>query len=147
MYPPIFRERKKLVLNPTSLDELAKQLRKGGVLAGIHPEGTRNRGADPYELLPAQRGVGRVVHAARVPVIPVFVHGLVGGLPAQILNNLKPQEHRIVIVFGSPVELTDLLEQPASAKVHQAIADRTLEAVARLGHEEREIRARRETTG
>ncbi len=142
MYPPIFRERRKLALNPLSLDELAFQLRKGGVLAGVHPEGTRNRGEDPYQLLPAQRGVGRVVHAARVPVIPVFVNGLVGDLKAQILNNLHPDEHQIVIAFGAPVELDDLLDQPSSPKVHQAIADRTLAAVAQLGLEEREVRAR-----
>jgi len=140
MYPPIFRDRKKLLLNPTSLDELARQLRKGGVLAGIHPEGTRSQGPSPYDLLPAQRGVGRVVQAARVPVIPVFINGLVSDLKSQILNNWQPLAHPIAIVFGAPVELDDLLSQPNTPKVHQAIADRTLFAVAKLGQEEREIR-------
>jgi 1-acyl-sn-glycerol-3-phosphate acyltransferase len=141
MYPPIFRERKKLALNLCSLDELAAQLRRGGVLAGIHPEGTRNKGPNPYALLPAQRGTGRVVQAARVPVIPVFVNGLVGDLKAQILNNLAPRKHPIVIVFGAPVPLEDLIQQPESPKVHQAIADRTLAAVTALGEEEQVIRA------
>jgi len=144
MYPPIFRERKKLALNLASLDELARQLRRGGVLAGIHPEGTRNQGPDPYRLLPAQRGVGRVVQAARVPVIPVFVNGLVGDLKAQLLNNFRPRDHQIVIVFGAPVALDDLIQQPSTPKVHQAIADRVLASVEQLGQEEREIRDRLE---
>ena len=65
MYPPIFRERKKAFLNPASIEELGWLLRRGGMLAGIHPEGTRNLGDDPYSFLPAQRGVGKIIHAAR----------------------------------------------------------------------------------
>jgi len=42
MYPPIFRDRRKLALNPTSLDELAWLLRRGGMFAGLHPEGIGN---------------------------------------------------------------------------------------------------------
>ena len=47
MYPPLFRERKKLILNPTSLDELSWLLKRGGMVAGIHPEGTRKKDDDP----------------------------------------------------------------------------------------------------
>ncbi|HVR20294.1 MAG TPA: lysophospholipid acyltransferase family protein [Polyangiaceae bacterium] len=145
MYPPIFRERKKAFLNPASIEELGWLLRRGGMLAGIHPEGTRNLGDDPYSFLPAQRGVGKIIHAARVPVIPVFVNGLINDLPRQIGSNFDGTGRKIVVVFGAPVDFGELLLAPSTPKVHQAIADRTLEAIATLGSEERKHRAALET--
>jgi 1-acyl-sn-glycerol-3-phosphate acyltransferase len=141
MYPPIFRERRQLVLNPTSLDELAWLLRRGGMFAGLHPEGTRKRDDDPYTFLPAQRGVGRVIHQARVPVIPVFINGLINDLPRQVISNFDGTGRRIVVVFGQPIDFSDLYDKPGSQRVHQAIAARTLEAIAKLGQEERTHRA------
>jgi 1-acyl-sn-glycerol-3-phosphate acyltransferase len=142
MYPPIFRERKKLMLNPTALDELAWLLRQGGYFCGIHPEGTRKKDDDPYTFLPAQRGVGRVIHEARVPVIPVFVNGLLpNDLPRQVASNFDGTGRKIVVVFGAPIDFADLLAQPSTPKVHQAIAERTLEVIGRLGTEERARRA------
>jgi 1-acyl-sn-glycerol-3-phosphate acyltransferase len=139
MYPPIFRDRKKLALNLASLDELAWLLRQGDVLAGVHPEGTRNKGEDPYALLPAQRGVGRLIHAARVPVVPVFVNGLLPSFREQVFANSN--EHRVVVVFGEPIDFSAEYAQPASAKLEAAIAEKALSAVAALGQEERAHRA------
>jgi 1-acyl-sn-glycerol-3-phosphate acyltransferase len=144
MYPPIFRERRQLALNPTSLDELAWLLRRGGMFAGLHPEGTRKRDDDPYTFLPAQRGVGRVIHQARVPVIPVFINGLINDLPRQVASNFDGTGRRIVVVFGEPIDFSDLYEKPGSQRVHQAIADRTLEVIGKLGADER---VRREALG
>jgi 1-acyl-sn-glycerol-3-phosphate acyltransferase len=144
MYPPIFRGRRQLALNPTSLDELAWLLRRGGMFAGLHPEGTRKRDDDPYTFLPAQRGVGRVIHQARVPVIPVFINGLINDLPRQVMSNFDGTGRRIVVVFGEPIDFSDLYEKPGSQRVHQAIANRTLEVIGKLGQEER---ARREALG
>lgn len=142
MYPPIFRERRKAALNGKSLDELAWLVRRGGVLAGLHPEGTRNRGDDPYSLLPAQRGVGRLIHETRVPVIPVFINGLLPtDLPRQVRSNFDGTGTPILVVFGAPVDFGELLDQRTSPRTHQAIADRALAAVAALGSEERELRA------
>jgi len=138
MYPPIFRQRKQLILNPTSLDELAWLLRQGGYFCGIHPEGTRKKDEDPYTFLPAQRGVGRVIREARVPVIPVFINGLLPkDLPRQIASNFDGTGRKIVVVFGEPIDFSDLYAQPSTPKVHQAIAERTLEVIGRLGAEER----------
>ncbi|MFZ5890939.1 MAG: lysophospholipid acyltransferase family protein [Myxococcota bacterium] len=141
MYPPIFRERSKAVLNLAGLDELTWLLRRGGVFAGLHPEGTRKRDDDPYTLLPAQRGVGRVIRDAQVPVIPVFINGLLNDLPEQVKSNFARTGRKIVVVFGKPVDFSDLLQAPSTPKTHQAIADRALEAVAALGAEERSHRA------
>lgn len=141
MYPPIFRERKQLSLNPLSLSELGFILRRGGAFAGLHPEGTRKKDDDPYTFLPAQRGVGKVIHEARVPVIPVFVNGLINDLPKQIRSNFDGTGRDIHVVFGAPIDFSDLYAERGSAKVHQAIADRALAAIAALGAEEREHRA------
>jgi 1-acyl-sn-glycerol-3-phosphate acyltransferase len=142
MYPPIFRARKKLALNPVSLDELAWLLRRGGYFCGVHPEGTRKKDDDPYTFLPAQRGIGRVIHEARVPVIPVFINGLLAhDLRRQVASNFDGTGRKIVVVFGAPIDFSDLYAEPGSPKVHQAIADRTLEVIGQLGQEERLRRA------
>jgi 1-acyl-sn-glycerol-3-phosphate acyltransferase len=144
MYPPIFRERRQAVLNVPSLAELAWLLRRGGFFAGIHPEGTRKRDDDPYTFLPAQRGVGRVIHDARVKVIPVFVNGLINDLYRQVKSNFDRTGRKIVVVFGEPIDFSDLFAQKGTPKVHQAIADRTLEVIGRLGQEERGYREKLE---
>ncbi|HEY3666301.1 MAG TPA: lysophospholipid acyltransferase family protein [Polyangiaceae bacterium] len=143
MYPPLFRERKKALMNPLSLEELAFLLRRGGMFAGIHPEGTRKRDDDPYTFLPAQRGVGKVIQDARVPVIPVFVNGLVNDIAKQVRSNFDGSGQDIFVVFGAPVDFGDLLDQGKSPKVHQAISDRVMQAVSELGQEERALRAAR----
>jgi len=141
MYPPLFRERKKLILNPTALDELSWLLRRGGMFCGIHPEGTRKKDDDPYTFLPAQRGVGRIIYGARVPVIPVFIHGLVNDLTRQVESNFDGSGREILVVFGKPIDFSDLLDEPPSARVEQRIADRTLEVIGELGQEEKRLRA------
>ena len=143
MYPPLFRERKKALMNPLALEELAFLLRRGGMFAGIHPEGTRKRDDDPYTFLPAQRGVGKVIQDARVPVIPVFINGLVNEIGKQVRSNFDRTGQDIFVVFGSQVDFGDLLDQGKSPKVHQAISDRVMQAVADLGQEERALRASR----
>lgn len=141
MYPPIFRERKKLTLNVTSLEELAWLLRRGGTFAGVHPEGTRKKDDDPYTFLPAQRGVGRLIYDARVPVVPVFVNGLGNDIVRQVKSNFNGTGGVINIVFGTPVDFGGLLDQRRSPKTDRAIAERTLEVIGELGQEERRIRA------
>ncbi len=140
MYPPIFRERKKLAMNLLALDELAYLLRRGGVFAGLHPEGKRKQDDDPYTFLPAQPGVGRVVHQAHVPVVPVFVNGLGNDMLRQMRDNFDRSGKPIYVVFGAPIHLDDLLRQPGSPKVYRAIAERCMEAIATLGQEEKALR-------
>ncbi|RYZ08252.1 MAG: 1-acyl-sn-glycerol-3-phosphate acyltransferase [Myxococcales bacterium] len=140
MYPPLFRERKKLILNPTSLDELSWLLKRGGMFAGIHPEGTRKKDDDPYTFLPAQRGVGRIIQGAKVPVIPVFINGLINDLPRQVESNFDGTGRDIIVVFGKPIDFGSLLDEPPSAKTEQRIADLTLEAIGQLGQREKSLR-------
>lgn len=141
MYPPIFRERSRAALNLASLDETARLLRRGGTFVGLHPEGTRNQGDDPYTLLPAQGGVGRVIQAARVDVLPVFINGLGNDLPKQVAGNFTRKGTPIIVNFGAPVDFGDLLDQAPSPRLHRRISEHALEQIRLLGEEERAIRA------
>lgn len=141
MYPPIFRERKKAGMNVLALDELAWMLKRGGVFAGLHPEGTRKRDNDPYTFLPAQPGVGRIIQAAKVPVIPVFINGLGNDLIAQVKGNWDGSGEPIHIVFGKAIDFGGLLEENSSPRVHRKISERCMEVIGELGQEERKLRA------
>jgi 1-acyl-sn-glycerol-3-phosphate acyltransferase len=142
MYPPIFRDRIRAPLNLVGLDELTHMLSRGGMFLGIHPEGTRNKDGDPYSLLPAQPGVGRIIHGSKSTVLPVFVNGLLqNDLRRQVQSNFDGTGIPVHIVFGKPVEFGELLAARGSPRTYRTIAERTLEAIAELGREERAIRA------
>jgi 1-acyl-sn-glycerol-3-phosphate acyltransferase len=141
MYPPIFRDRRRAALNLASLDELAGLLRGGGFFVGMHPEGTRKKDDDPYTLLPAQAGVGRVIRKAeRAMVIPVFVNGLSNDFVGQIRDGLRGKGEPIHLVFGAPIDFGRLLAAPESPRTYKQIAETCLQAIASLGEEERRIR-------
>lgn len=144
MYPPIFRDRARLGVNLAALDEMVKLVSTRDVLLGIHPEGTRNKTGDPYTLLPAQSGVGRIVHRARCPVLPVFLHGPGNSLLGEMRGTLTGTGKPIILVFGEPVPMDDLLERRGTASVYGEITARTMAAISALGQEERQARARLE---
>jgi 1-acyl-sn-glycerol-3-phosphate acyltransferase len=140
MYPPIFRDRKRAALNVASLDEIASLLRGGGFFVGLHPEGTRKKDGDPYTFLPAQSGIGRVIHKARVKVVPVFVNGLGNDFGKQFMNAATGRGEPITLVFGAPVAFGTLLDAPAGPKAYQRLAEACLDAIAKLGEEEKALR-------
>jgi 1-acyl-sn-glycerol-3-phosphate acyltransferase len=143
MYPPLFRDKRRTVLNVLGLDELAELLRGGETLVGIHPEGTRNTGTDPYALLPAKSGVGRLIYAARgIPVVPVFTNGLLpNDLPRQIVSNFDGTGTPIHSVFGSPIDFGERLCEGPSPRLFTRLAEACLDEVRKLGEEEKAIRA------
>ena len=142
MYPPVFRDKKRATLNLASLDEVARLLRRGGTFVGVHPEGTRKKDGDPYTFLPAQSGVGRLIHHAKVTVLPVFVNGLVNSIPQQIASNVTKKGAPVHVVFGAPVDFDGALSLPPSPRVYKRISERALEAIAALGQEEKAHRSR-----
>jgi 1-acyl-sn-glycerol-3-phosphate acyltransferase len=143
MYPPVFRDRSRATLNLAGLDEVVWMARRGGAFIGLHPEGTRNKDGDPYALLPAQSGVGRIIRHARVDVLPVFINGLLThDLWKQVSSNVTKTGAPIIAVFGKPVDFGGLTEETPSPRLYKKIADRTLEAIGELSVEERAIRAR-----
>jgi 1-acyl-sn-glycerol-3-phosphate acyltransferase len=144
MYPPVFRERKRAALNLASLDEVVRLVKNGGAFVGLHPEGMRNKTDDPYTLLPAQGGVGRIIQAARgkATVFPVFVNGLSNDIVRQVGSNYMKNGAPVTVVFGKPVDFGGLLGEPPSPRLHRRISEHALDAIRRLGEEERELRAR-----
>lgn len=139
MYPPIFRDRKRLSLNHTAFSELSQAI-SGGRSVGIHPEGTRNRDPDPYSFLPAQSGIGRLMHMANAPVVPFYINGLSNNFLKQILGNFTGKGEPLIIVFGDPIDLSDLLAEPPTGKTYKLIAERVMDKIVDLSIEEKEIR-------
>ncbi len=134
MYPPIFRDASKSDLNKLSVERIVHFLTRPGVVVGMHPEGTRGKGPDPHELLPAQPGVGQMALKANVPVVPIWIEGLSNDMPRQIASNFGVGEARpIILRFGRPVDLADLRQQRARATVYKRAADRILDAIRELG--------------
>jgi 1-acyl-sn-glycerol-3-phosphate acyltransferase len=142
MYPPLFREKKRAVLNLSSIEETARLLQQGGTFVGVHPEGKRGLGDDPYTLLPGQAGVGRIIYAAKVPIIPVFINGLSNDLLQQFLGNVRRDGPATHVVFGEPINFDDIRERPGNPKVYREASERAMAAIAVLGQEEKAIRAR-----
>lgn len=141
MFPPVMRDREKRVFNAYMLSRCIAELDRPdiGTVIGIHPEGTRGRGPDPYELLPAQPGVGRVaLGSTRAHVIPVFVLGMGQSIVRELRSNLlSPASSRIDMLFGPPVELADLRAHPDRAIASKLAADRCLDAIRALGEQQR----------
>jgi 1-acyl-sn-glycerol-3-phosphate acyltransferase len=139
LYPPIFREKQKLVFNRFSVEEAARLLQSRKAMVGVHPEGTRNKGPDPYALLPAQPGVGRLALLTRVPVLPAFVLGVQPSLWSIIRNNWRPHSARqpIRVYFGPPLDLSDLYRQGDRPTTEKQIADRMRAAILSFAERDR----------
>ncbi len=145
MYPPFFRDRKRTAINMMGVDELIWLLQQGGHFVGFHPEGTRNMG-DPYELLPAKAGIGKLAHTSRVPVIPVFTNGLLpSDLGKQLKGNFSKNGMPIHTVFGAPIDFGELLDEPASQSLYKRMANVVRERIMELGQEEKQIRSEYES--
>ena len=140
MYPPFFREQKeakKRRFDKFSVRELIRICTTGrGHVIGFHPEGKRNLGEDPYSLLPAQPGIGKVIYEARPQVIPVFVTGLINDLPRQILGNWTGGE-KVRIWFGEPIDMTEFYAKRDSIRTHKEIGDFLMEKISELGDSDR----------
>ena len=138
MFPPFFRKPRSKAFNRYSLGIVLDKLRGRNNLIGFHPEGTRNKGPDPYQLLPAQPGAGEVALKARPVVVPAFITGLSNKLAGEFIANLR-RRNPIVAVFGEPVDLADF---PAETRLshHKRASDRLNERIAALFEEEKAVR-------
>lgn len=151
MYPPVYRQPARRALNRDTVAFLAGELGRRGTVVGMHPEGRRSTTADPYTLLPAQPGLGEIVHRARPLVIPAFISGVPDNLFAGIRDNFRgvraaataaaPAE--ITITFGEPRTFDEYHDAPASTRTSLRIAAAIRAAIEQLGALERERRSRR----
>lgn len=141
MYPPFFREDrevKKREFDKYSMRRLIQLCRQGrGHLIGFHPEGKRNLEGGPYDMLPAQPGVGKVIYSARPQVIPVFIAGLGNDLPKQILGNWTGGE-KVRIWFGESIDLNGFYEKGDRLRTHKEISDHLMSKISELADKDRE---------
>lgn len=88
----------------------------------LYPEGTRHRDG---VLGRGNRGVGKIIFDTRPTVIPTAIIGL---------NRWKFPGFGLkgMIVFGPPLDYTDLLQLPDHKETHQKIVDRIMEEIAGL---------------
>ena len=144
MYPPVHRQPARRALNRDAVDFVVRELGRPGTVVGMHPEGRRSTTADPYTLLPAQPGLGEIVHRARPIVVPAFIAGvpenLVAGVRANFGHGDTPPA--ITIAFGEPRTLDEYGDAPAGARTSLRIAEAIRADIERLGACDRELRRR-----
>ena len=144
MYPPIYRQAERRALNDDALDKMVEILRKPGNILGMHPEGTRGKGPDPYTFLPAQPGVGKLALVARPTIIPVFLLGLGNNFLEDIKWNFGPEArrgHAVIQVFGKPVRYDDLMAEKPRPTLYKKCADRLMADIKVLSEREKALRA------
>lgn len=144
MYPPIFRQSERRALNDDALHRMVAIVRRPGNVLGMHPEGTRGKGPNPYTFLPAQPGAGKLALIAQPVVIPAFIHGLGNDALDDIRANFSRDartSRAVVLVFGAPIDYADLCTEKPRPTLYKKCADRFMVEVAKLTGRERELRA------
>jgi 1-acyl-sn-glycerol-3-phosphate acyltransferase len=140
MYPPFFRESRdtrKREFDKYSMERLIQLCSEGrGHIIGFHPEGKRNLEGGPYDMLPAQPGIGKVIYVARPQVVPVFIAGLGNNLPKQVFGNWTGGE-KVRIWFGKMVDLNSYYDKPDRLRTHKGIADHLMAEIAGLAENDR----------
>lgn len=139
MWPPVFRDERKTELNPTGLSQMAYALSEPGGVLGIHPEGARQKGDDPYVLGAARPGVGKLIELCHpdTQVLPFFILGLGNDLLAEVKLRLKSEPGPdIRMHWGAPIRCGDLQERCTDA---QDTADQLLQIVHDLGQRDRAV--------
>jgi 1-acyl-sn-glycerol-3-phosphate acyltransferase len=138
MFPPLFATGRHQAIDRYSLELLIALCTEGpSHVIGIHPEGGRNTAPDPYSLRRLQPGVGRIVHAARPRVIPVFIAGLGNSVPGIIAQNVRRADP-IRIWFGAELDLSPLLALPAKGSTYKRITEHVMDVVMQLGELDRD---------
>lgn len=141
MFPPVMREKEKRPFNNYVLARCIEELNRDdiGTVLGIHPEGTRNKGPDPYSFLPAQPGVGRVaLGATKAYVIPVFALGMGQSILGEMKwNAFTPHDHPVDMYFGAPIDFSDLRPKANMVTTQKRAADRCLDAIKVLAERQR----------
>jgi 1-acyl-sn-glycerol-3-phosphate acyltransferase len=146
MFPPFFAGGDNPKVDKREFDKFSMRLlahlcREGaGNVIGFHPEGTRNKGADPYSYLRPQPGVGKLIKDARPQVVPVFIAGLGNDLSKQVLGNWRGGEP-VRVRFGPALDFAQFYDRRDSVRTYKEIADHVMSKIAELGEQDRAARA------
>ena len=111
--------------------ELAEGHLRGGGAFGIYPEGTRSRDGRLYRGKP---GVGRLAAATGAPVIPCTLIGTDRVQPVGA-RGLRPR--KVTVVFSPPVDVPGLSQQHVKSRLHRAVTDAVMDAIAAHSPQER----------
>jgi 1-acyl-sn-glycerol-3-phosphate acyltransferase len=139
MWPPIFRDERRTELNPVAMAQVGAAL-QAGTFCGIHPEGTRGRGPDPYQLGRAKPGIGHVLLAAdpEVRLLPAWILGMSNDFVATARRNFRAEGQRgeaVRMWFGAPLTAAELVARGGGEP--QAIAEAVLAEIRALGELDR----------
>lgn len=144
MYPPVYRQAERRSLNDEALDRMVEIVKRPGNVLGMHPEGTRGKGDDPYTFLPAQPGVGKLALVAQPVVVPAFTLGLGNNIVEDVKWNFGKEargKHAVISVFGKPVDYADLAAEKPRPTLYKKCADRFMAEIKKLSEREKELRA------
>lgn len=146
MFPPFFTGGDNPMPEKREFDKFSMRLltelcRAGaGNIIGFHPEGTRNKSADPYSFLRPQPGLGKLVKETRPQVVPVFIAGLGNDLVKQVLGNWRGGEP-VRIHFGSPLDLSEFYLKRDHVRTYKEIGEFVMSKIAELGEQDRALQA------
>ena len=142
MWPPVFRDERKESLNAIGLEQMAYALSEPGAVLGIHPEGTRQKGDDPYILGVARPGVGRLIQRCHPEtlVLPFFILGPGNDLLAEVRRRIRGETSpEIRMHWGKAIPCEELQR---TARSPEEIASELLLTVHDLGQRDRRARLR-----
>lgn len=144
MWPPVFRDERRGDFNAIAMAQLGRVMRKG-TIAGIHPEGQRGRGDDPYVLGKIRPGLGQVVAAAHPDalILPTWILGMSNDFFGTARRNYRPAGQRgepVRIWFGAPLRAGDLVARYPDDPL--ALTQAVMAEVAALGERDRLERMR-----
>lgn len=106
-----------------ALEDLRARLLDGSTGLIIFPEGARSRDG---EMMPFKPGIGRIVAATSVPVIPCWIDGAFAAFPP---GKRLPRPRKLVVRVGAPLTFAD---QPVDRGGYDAVTARLREAVEAL---------------
>jgi 1-acyl-sn-glycerol-3-phosphate acyltransferase len=144
MYPPVVRSARGAIWGKQVIRILTEILLKGRSAVFIHPEGGRNKGSDPYDLLPAKPGLCKIIHSTRAEVYPVFLQGFPRtpkGIVSAKLRRGARANPLVHAVMGPAIDFSAERAKPASPDVYREIGQRLMDAIRTCSAEERELRA------
>ena len=144
MYPPVFRQRERAAANKATVDKLCEMLANPGAVVGVHPEGTRNKGSDPYEMLPAMPGIGQIALQAKPIAIPVWIGGLENDFVSEFRTNYVRNIRRqrpVIAVVGKPIDYSQYSVQKPRPALYKRCADLFRDEILKLSIREKELRA------
>ena len=137
-FPPFFRRSETAVADAWALETLVGWCREGaGRVIGFHPEGTRFQSPDPWAMLPAQPGVGRLLLESGAQALPVFVAGLENSWSAQ--RAARDRGVRVRLRFGSPIDLMPWAEAPRRLRTYVAVGTAVMARLAELAEADRSV--------